>query len=79
MTTYWRRLLSTVCWSDLGAAASRLNPLMACGLFDGLAHEPWRHGVPPVRVMIPGRSGRSQVTSMAAVTSSVAGLISSSQ
>jgi hypothetical protein len=34
---------------------------VACGLFDGLAHERWRHGVQPVGVVAPGRSGRSRV------------------
>jgi hypothetical protein len=32
----------------------------ACGLFDGLAHKPWRQGVQPVRVVAPRRPGRSQ-------------------
>jgi hypothetical protein len=38
------------------------HPGAACGLFDGLAHEPWRHGVQPVGVVVPGRPGRTQVT-----------------
>jgi len=35
---------------------------VASGLFDGLAHEPRRHGVRPARVMFPGRSGGPEVT-----------------
>jgi hypothetical protein len=38
------------------------HPWVACGLFDGLAHEPRRHGVQPVGVVLPGRSGGSRAT-----------------
>ena len=31
--------------------------LVASGPFDGLAHEPQRHGVQPACVVLPGRSG----------------------
>jgi hypothetical protein len=35
----------------------------ASGTFDGLAHEPRRHGVQPARVVFPGRSGGPEVQS----------------
>jgi hypothetical protein len=45
--------LSTACRSDLGIGSNWPHPWVACGLFDGLAHEPRRHGVPPMDVMVP--------------------------
>jgi hypothetical protein len=48
------RDLSTDHWLGLGVGIHGPHPMVACGLFDGLAHEPWRHGVQPVRVVIPG-------------------------
>jgi hypothetical protein len=42
------------------APAHGLHPRVVCGLFDGLAHELWRHGVQPVGVVVPGHPGRSQ-------------------
>jgi hypothetical protein len=44
--------------SGLAAGADDPHPRAACGLLDGLAHEPRRHGVQPVRVVLPGCSGR---------------------
>jgi hypothetical protein len=38
--------------------------VVASGLFDGLAHVPRRHGVRPVRVTSPGRSGGQEATSI---------------
>jgi hypothetical protein len=36
--------------------------LYVSGPFDGLAHETWRHGVQPVRVVFPGHSGGPETT-----------------
>jgi hypothetical protein len=52
----------------LALAHPGLHPGVACGLFDGLAHEPRRHGVQPVRVVVTGRPGRPQATTPPAVT-----------
>jgi len=51
--------------ADAALAPRRLGSILgvACGLFDGLAHEPWRHSVQPVGVAVPARSGRSQTIS----------------
>jgi hypothetical protein len=57
---------------------------VACGLFDGLAHEPRRHGVQPVRVVLPGRpAGRrrlllpSWIVELVAVPRSTVALVGS--
>jgi hypothetical protein len=46
-------------WSDVPVDARRSSSSVLCDLFDGLAHEPWRHGVQPGRVVVSGCAGGS--------------------
>jgi hypothetical protein len=59
------RELSTACESGVAAVLAGRILVAAAGLFDGLAHEPRRHGVRPVGVISPGRSGGPVATSAA--------------
>jgi hypothetical protein len=45
--------------TNRGLASTSITRILlaAAGPFDGLAHEPRRHGVPLVCVVFPGRSG----------------------
>jgi hypothetical protein len=49
--------LSTVHPRGLGVGKHESHPAYCSGPFDGLAHEPRRHGVQLVCVVFPGRSG----------------------
>jgi hypothetical protein len=62
-----RRTYPQIADIALPAGAMRSHPTVAYDLFDGLAHEPWRHGVQPACVVVPGHPGRSQALTTALV------------